>query len=304
MNRWLNYHHLYYFWNVARRGSISEVCKDLRLSQPTISAQLKALEDALGEQLFVREGRRLNLTDSGRLAFRYAEDIFALGNELLDAVEGGSTSKQEMLRVGIADVLPKFMAFQLLRPVLEMKNAPRVVCHEDKPERLLSLLATHEVDMILSDSPSPGSIKVKAFNHFLGESQVSVMGTESLCKASRKDFPDILNGSPVILPLPNAAVRKELERWFESRELTPRVIGELEDRALMEIFAQAGTGFIFVPQAVEEHVRKNFGLRVLGRIEEVSEEFYLISVERKVRQPSVIAICDNARNSIFKSHAH
>jgi len=300
MNRWLNYHHLYYFWNVARRGSISEVCKDLRLSQPTISAQLKSLEDSLGEQLFVREGRRLSLTDTGRLAFRYAEDIFALGNELLDAVEEGGGTKQQTLRVGIADVVPKFIAYQLLRPVLEMRNPPRIVCYEDKPERLLSLLATHEVDMILSDSPSPGSVKVKAFNHFLGESPVSVMGAETLQKTAKREFPESLNGSPVILPLPNAAVRKELERWLESHEIAPRIIGELEDRALMKIFAQAGAGFIFVPKVVEEQLRKNLGLRVLGRIEEVSEEFYLISLERKVRHPSVVAICENARKGVFK----
>lgn len=297
--RWLNYHHLLYFWQVARAGSISRACKELKLSQPTVSAQIKALEDTLGEQLFLREGRSLKLTDAGRLVLHYADEIFGLGRELLEVIEGQPSGKPRALRVGIADNIPKAIAYQLLQPAISAKDPTRLVCVEDRPEKLLAELALQELDLVISDAPVPGSVKIKAFNHLLGECGVIWLGEAKLIKGLKRDFPQSLNGAPVLLPLHSMPLRREIDRWFESENIKPNIIGEFQDSALMKRFAQEGLGIAPIATVIEREVTEQYGLKPLGEVPNITERYYAISVERKVKHPAVNRICDQARNSLF-----
>lgn len=295
---WLNYHHLLYFWTVAREGSIAKACQILKLSQPTISAQLKTLEDALGEQLFRREGRRLELTDTGMVVFGYAEEIFNLGRELMQTIRGRPTGRPLVLRVGISDVLPKQIAYQLLEPALESQKSLRLVCSEDRAETLISELATHQLDVVLSDQPVPPSVKVKGFNHLLGECGVTFFAADALAKRYKKNFPESLTGAPMLVPLESSAARRTFEHYCEERDIVPLIVGEFEDTALISMFAQSGAGIFFAPSVIEAQVVKN-GLEVLGRVNEITERFYAISVERRVTHPAVAAICNSARANLF-----
>lgn len=293
--RWLNYHHLFYFWSVARRGSITEACHELKLSQPTISAQLRSLEESLGEKLFKKQGRYLQLTDTGRVAFRYAEQIFALGGEMFDLIEGKSTGRPEIVRIGVSDVMPKLLVRQIIDPIFDLKPCPKVIFVENRSERLLAELGIHELDLVLSDCPIPPSIHVRAYNHELGSSSVSFLAPERICQKHKKRFPGCLAELPVLLPAAVTVIRRELDMWFERLGINPFVIAEFEDSALMKTFARSGRGVVPIPTIVEHIARKDLGLRVLGRVTEVQERFYLISVERKVRHPVVAKILENAR---------
>ncbi len=297
--RWLNYHHLYYFWSVAKAGSVTQACRKLRLSQPAVSAQIRSLEETLGDKLFERHSRGLRLTELGRLTFKYADEIFALGGELLNRVKGSSHSKVPTLHVGIADVVPKFLAYRLIEPALRAKPKPHIVIHEDKSERLISELGTKELDVVISDSPMPHHSKVKAYNHFLGECGITFMATEKIAKQYQRNFPASLHGAPLMLPSDVAAVRRELNHWFEQEEVEPEIVAEFQDTALMKTFARKGHGILPLPVAVEREVMHEYGLRVVGRVDRVKERFYLISVERRVKHPSVLTICEQAHERLF-----
>jgi LysR family transcriptional regulator, transcriptional activator of nhaA len=297
---WLNYHHLFYFWTVAREGSIARACDKLLLAQPTISGQLRALEKSLGDKLFTRAGRGLALTDTGRMVYRYADEIFSLGKELSDTLKGRPSGRPIRLMVGVADVLPKMISFRLLEPALRLPEAIQVVCREDKPDRLLADLAVHGLDIVLADAPVSPSVKVRAFNHLLGECGVSVMGTADLAKSLRKRFPQSLDGAPFLLPTDNTSLRRALDQWFDARAIRPAIRAEFEDSALLKVFGQAGVGVFVAPTAVEDEVRDQFGVQLVGRINEVRERFYAISVERKLKHPAVLAISDAARQKLFK----
>ncbi len=296
---WINYHHLLYFWVVAREGSIARACEELRLAQPTISGQLRVLESSFGEKLFTRSGRSLRLTDFGNLVYRYAEDIFTLGRELNDVVKGRPAGRSMKLVVGIADVVPKLVAYRLLEPALSLPMPVQIVCREDKSDRLLGELALNGLDLVISDAPVGPAVKVRAFNHLLGACGISFMATEKLAASHRRGFPKSLDGAPVLLPTENTVLRRLLEQWFDSEGIRPKVAGEFEDSALLKVFGQRGTGIIPVPTVIEAEIRQQYRVSIVGRTEAVQERFYAISVERKIKHPAVVAITEVARETIF-----
>lgn len=296
---WLNYHHLRYFWAVAREGGVTRASRRLHISQPTVSAQIRELEQALGEALFAKKGRTLELTEVGRLVYRYADEIFGLGRELLDAVKGGVPGRTPLLRVGIDNVVPKVIAYRLLEPALKLDRPVHVVCHEDKPARLLAALAIHELDIVLTDAPVGTGLSVRAYNHLLGECAVTVFGQESLARAHRTHFPRSLDGAPLLLPTEGTALRRSLDAWFEAQSIRPRVVGEFEDSALLKVFGEAGRGLFVAPSATEAEVRRQYRVHRLGTIDAVKERFYAISVERKLKHPAVVAISEAARAKLF-----
>jgi LysR family transcriptional activator of nhaA len=295
---WLNYHHLYYFWTTAREGSIVKSSGKLFVSQPTISAQIKALEDSLGEKLFERAGRGLEPTEAGRIVMRYAEEIFGLGKEMRDTLKGRPTAKVPTLTVGIADVLPKVVAHRLLRPVLRGFETIRLVCREEKTEALFAGLAAQRLDALLTDAPLPAGSKVKAFSHLLGRSGIAFFARPDLAAGFRKGFPRSLDGAPMLLPTDNTALRRALDQWFDALGLRPRVVGEFEDSALMKVFGQEGAGVFMGPSFVEKEIRAQYRAAVIGRTEEVSESFYVISPERRVKNPAVMKLVEAARKGL------
>lgn len=294
---WLNYHHLFYFWTVARAGSIARAGQELRLAQPTISNQLKTLEASLGVKLLERRGRRLVLTDVGRTVLRYADDIFRTGQELQRAVKGLPTGQRLRLMAGVVDVIPKRMAAHLLRPAVDANPDVILVCREGPLPQLLAALAVHELDVVLADVPASEAVKVKAFNHRLGDCGTTFFAAPRLAHL-RKDFPRSLHGAPSLLPAEGTALRRALEAWFGELGIQPRLAGEFDDSALMKVFGAQGTGFFAAPQALEEEIRSEYAVVPLGRAEEVRETFYAITVERRIRHPSVVALAEAARGTL------
>ncbi len=298
---WLNYHHFLYFWMVAREGSIARAGKELRLAEPTISGQIRRLEEVLGEKLFRREGRRLVLTEVGRVAFRYADEIFPLGREFLETVRGHGTGRPLRLVVGVTDALPKAIVHRLLEPALRLGEPVRLICREDRSlEGFLAELAVHGLDLVLADAPAAPELPVRLFSHLLGECGTSFFAGGRVAAALRKKFPGMLDGAPFLLPGRNAALRRTLEGWFESRKLRPRIVGEIDDSALVKVFGEVGIGVFAGPSAIEAEVLKRYRLRVIGRVGTLRQRFYAISAERRLSHPAVVAIADAARKVIFR----
>jgi LysR family transcriptional regulator, transcriptional activator of nhaA len=295
----LNYHHLRYFWTVARLGSIRAASRELALSQPPISAQLKQLEDALGEKLFVKHGRGLALTEAGQIALRYADEIFGTGLEMLDALRGRSTTRPAKLLVGVSDVIPKLIAHLLIAPALRLTPAVQVVCREDKTDRLLAELSTQSLDLVLADAPITGQVKVRAYNHLLGESPLTFFAAPKLKKTLGRRFPDNLDGAPLLLPAENTVLRRALDPWLERHKVRPRVIAEFDDSALLKVFAQHGEGVFSAPSVIEREIRKQYEVVPIGRTKDITERFYAITVERRIRHPAVVAISEAARSHVF-----
>lgn len=300
---WLNYHHLLYFWTVAREGGLAPAGKVLRLSHPTLSAQIHALEAQLGEKLFVKVGRKLSLTETGRVVYRYADEIFTLGQEMVDTVKGGLGGRALRLDVGVADAVPKLVVRRLLQPALALEQPVRLVCYEDSYERLLADLALHTLDIVISDAPVPSGSAVKAFNHLLGETSISLFGTKALASQYRRGFPDSLSGAPFLLPLESLTLRRSLNQWFERKRILPRVVMEFEDSALLEAFGADGAGIFPAPTAVEMEVMRQHGVQLIGRVSEVRERFYAISVARRLSHAAVVAISEAARLELFSGGA-
>lgn len=300
---WINYHHLLYFRTVAKEGSITRASRVLLLAQPTISGQIRALEETLGEKLFARQGRNLVLTEFGRVVYRYADEIFTLGQEMSDVLKGRPTGRPQRLTVGVADLLPKLVVYRILAPVLELAEPAQVVCHEDRPEKLLEELAMHGLDLVLSDAPlSPGG-RIRAFSHALGSSGVSVFAHADAAPTYRRDFPASLDGAPFVLPIENTVLRRAIDHWFDDHAIHPRIVGEFEDSALLKTFGSAGAGLFFAPTIVESDVRSAYNVSVVGRIPEVQERYYAISVERKFRNPAVMAVLEAAQRGLFAGGA-
>lgn len=296
---WVNYQHLLYFWVVAREGGLVAAGKLLHLSHPTLSAQVHALEDHLGEKLFTKVGRKLALTDVGRVVFRYAEEIFTLGREMLDTVKGRSTGQPLRLDVGVVDVVPKVIVRRLLQPAMSLPEPVRIVCREDSYERLLADLTLHTLDIVIADSPVPSGSSVRAFNHLLGETEVCLFGTKSLARTFKKGFPGCLEGAPMLLPLESSPVRRSLNQWFDRHGVRPRIVAEFQDSALLKVFGADGIGIFPAPAAVEDAVCRQFGVQVVGRAPEVKERFYAVSVERRLKNAAVVAITEAARHELF-----
>ncbi len=296
---WLNYHHLLYFWTVAKYGTVTAAAKHLRLSQPTISEQIRALEDAIGEPLFERVGRRLELTEAGQLAYRYADEIFGLGKELVDTLKGRPTGQPTRLHVGVSDLVPKLVLYRLLEPALRLGDPVRIVCREDKTERLLADLSIQSLDLVLAEAPIAGHARVRAFNHLLGECGVSFLGAPAVVQALEGPFPRCLNGAPVLLPTENTLLRRSIDHWLEANDLHPRVVAEVEDSAIIKMFAQHGAGLFVGPTAIEQEICHQFQVQLAGRTEEIRERFYAITIERRIKHPAVLAISETARERIF-----
>ena len=296
---WLNYHHLLYFWTVVKEGGVAQAAKALRLAPPTISGQVRALEESLELTLFDRVGRKLQITDDGRVVFRYADEIFNLGRELLDTVKGRPTGRPLQLRVGISDVLPKLVCHDLLMPALRLAEPVQIICHGDKTERLLAELAVQGLDLVLSDVPVGGNIKVRAFNHLLGECGLTFFATPDLARKYRRGFPHSLDGAPLLVPTEDSLVRRSLDHWFESIGVRPHLVAEFDDSGLLKSFGQGGEGIFGVPSVVEAGVRKQYGVQVVGRTEEVVERFYAITVERRIKHPAAVAISESAKQNLF-----
>ncbi|MHB1265545.1 MAG: LysR family transcriptional regulator [Gemmatimonadaceae bacterium] len=292
---WLNYHHLLYFWTVAREGSIARASTVLHLTQPAISSQLRTLEKSLGEKLFQKSGRNLVLTDTGRLVFRYADEIFSTGRELMEALRGQPTGRPARLVVGATDAMPKIMVHRLVEPALRLPEPVHLVVRDDKPERLLASLSIHELDVVIADAPMAPTVRVRAFNHLLGESPVSVVGTPALVAKYKRRFPASLDGAPFIMPTEDAALRRSLEEAFAELQVAPRVVAEIADSAVLGVFGQEGLGLFATPTVIAEEVCRQHGLRVLGALDGVTEQFYAISVERRITHPAVLAISASAK---------
>ena len=296
---WLNYHHLLYFWTAAREGGIAKAAEKLSLSQPTISAQIRLLEGSLGERLFQRQGRTLVMTDVGRLVYRYADEIFGIGHELLETLRGRPAGRPLQLAIGVANAVPKLIAYRLLRPAVESPEPVYVVCREDNAEQLTAQLATHALDVVIADTPAPPHLRVKVFNHPLGESDIAFFAPAPLAKRLRRRFPQSLSGAPMLVPTRNAALRRSLDEWFEQEGLRPHLAGEFEDSALMKVFGQ-GTGVAFpAPAVIAADVCRFYGVREIGRTSAVRERYYAISAERRLKHPGVLAITSAARDELF-----
>jgi LysR family transcriptional activator of nhaA len=297
----LNYHHLYYFWIVVKEGSITAACQQLRVAQPTVSEQIKTLENSLGCKLFLRAGRRLTLTESGRLVYRHADEIFALGQDLVNTLKGYSPQVQRLrLNVGIANVMPKLLVFRLLEPATRIAEPVNIVCQEGNHLDLLTKLSFYELDILLTDTPIGSQAKIKAFNHLLGECGTSVFGAKNVAKKYQDRFPRSLHQAPFLFPLSNTALRRSLDNWFNNHNLQPALVGEFEDSALLKLFGQAGFGLFVMPTVEEREILAQYDVAVIGRLEDVKERFYAISTERKVKNPAVLAITAAAHSSIFE----
>ncbi|MFO0744553.1 MAG: transcriptional activator NhaR [Myxococcota bacterium] len=294
---WLNYHHLLYFWTAAREGGVAAAAKRLRLAHPTVSGQIRALEEAAGERLFQKVGRKLQLTEVGHVVFRYADEIFTLGRELQEVLRGQSSARPARLDVGVADVLPKLVVRELLAPALELAEPVRLVCREDKPERLVAELARAELDLVLSDAPAPSGVRV--FHHVLGECGVTFFAAPRLASHLRGEFPRSLDGAPMLLPLAGTQLRRSLEQWLDRTGVAPHVVGELEDAALLEVFGSHGAGVFAAPSVIEAEIIRQLRVKVLGRVDEVRERFYALSRQRRLEHPAVVAICERARVELF-----
>lgn len=295
----MNYKQLYYFWNVARAGSITRAAERLHLTPQTISGQLGELEEQLGTQLFRRVGRRLELTAAGKLAQSHAEEIFEIGHELEQALRHGVGSNEQLFRVGVADAVPKSIAYQLLSPAMALEQPMRLICQEDKLERLFAELAIHKLDLVISDQPLPSELGVKGYNHALGRSSIGFYGVPELAARYRPGFPQSLNQAPMLLPGEKAAVQTPLMRWFQDEGLHPRIVARFDDSALMKAFGKAGTGIFPAPSVLRDEILSQHGAEEIGVAREVMVHYYAISVERRITHPAVLAVSKAARHAVF-----
>lgn len=296
---WINYHHLFYFWTVVRAGSIGRASEQLRLAPPTISTQLRSLEGSFGEKLLTRSAQGVQPTEIGQIVYRYADDIFSLGREMLDTVKGRPTGRPLQVVIGIADVVPKEISHALIAPALQLRESVQITCREDNQEHLLAELAIQELDVVLSDTPIGPPAKIRAYNHLLGECGMTFLATWELSKKYRGRFPQLLHNAPVLLPADNTNVRRTLDQWFDSQQIRPFVVGQFEDFALLRRFGETGAGMFAIPSVLEKLFRRQGNLRIVGRADVVRNRFYAISVERKLKHPAVVAICETARHELF-----
>ena len=297
---WLNYHHLLYFWMVAKHGSITRASAELHLAHPTISGQIHQLEHVLGEKLFERSGRHLVLTESGRVAYRYANEIFALGQEFQDTLKGRSTGQPLRLVVGVSDVIAKSIVHRILEPAFQLQDRVRIICREARSANaFMGELAVHGVDVVLADAPAGPGTPVRTFSHPLGDCGTSFFATPKLASRSRKRFPASLDGAPFLLPASESTFRRSLDQWFQSRDLRPEIVAELDDLALAFVLSAKAIGMIAAPDVMANELRQRYGLHLVGRAKDIRQRFFAISVERKIKNPAVTAICEVARKSVF-----
>lgn len=291
----LNYKHLHYFRAVAKTGAINKAAEKLHLAPQTLSGQISTFEARLGVTLFRRSGRRLELTDAGRTALTYADEIFHVGAELEEALQNSMTTRVHPFRVGIADVVPKAIAYQLLAPALTLAEPVKLVCKEGRLERLAAELAIHRLDMVLADRPLPSTMDIKGYSHPLGECGIAFLASRAVAQTLEQDFPANLQAAPMLIPGEDSALRVPLLRWFERHGIQPTIVGEFDDSALMSAFGQAGSGIFPVPLTVSQEVIQQYDVIEVGQTLEIRERFFAISVERRLSHPAVVAVSEAAR---------
>ncbi|MFK5915298.1 MAG: transcriptional activator NhaR [Woeseiaceae bacterium] len=296
----MNYKHLHYFLVVAKSGSIARASEKLHLTPQTISGQLSLLEESLDNALFSRVGRNLELTDTGRLVLSYAEEIFSLGGELEEMLRNIPEDRPLVFKVGVVDVVPKSIAYRLLAPALELPEAVRIICREGSVDSLLGELALHKVDLVIADSPIPSSINVRGFNHSLGDCGITFFATQELSDKLGKNFPQNLNAMPLLVPGEMTVARTRLIKWLDGQHIYPHIVGEFDDSALMKAFGRTGMGVFIAPTPIAEEVKKQYGVVAIGQTNKIREQFYAISVERKISHPAVAAITETAREWLFQ----
>ena len=300
----LNFKHLRYFWMVAKTGSIARAAEQLHLTPQSISGQLSEFDQTLGVALFRRAGRNLELTDAGRRILSYAEEIFTIGDELLDVLREQKAIKSLLFRVGLADSVSKLVVYRLVEPALKLGEPVRLVCREGRMTSLLAELSIHRLDMIIADRPMPTNLNVRGYSHLLGESGLSVFATRHLAKELSGRFPAMLDEAPFLLPGEDAAIRPKLIHWLDANNLRPQIVGEFDDSALMKAFGQAGAGLFVAPSAIVDHVCKQYKVMEIGRIGSVVEQLYAITSERRLTHPAVVAISKVAREDVFVVDPH
>lgn len=295
----LNFRHLHYFWVVAKEGSVTRAAERLGLAIQTVSAQLSLLEQAVGKALFKPQGRRLVLTEAGQTALRYADQIFLLGEQLQEALADIDTDPVMRLTVGISDSLPKLIASRLLDAALALPQRVRLICYEEQFESLLGKLSVHKLDVMLTDRPVPPGSSLRVFSHLLGETQISLFALPALAERYRDNFPKSLNGAPLLLPTRNNAVRGRIDNWLEMQEVHPDLIGEFDDNALLLTFGRSGRGLFPAPSVLAKDVEEQFGAVEVGAMQQVREQIYAISNERKIQHPAIEAILNAMHTNVF-----
>lgn len=297
----MNFKHLHYFWVAAKAGGVVRAGEQLHTTPQTLSAQIKLLEERLGRRLFRKSGRNLELTDDGRVALRYADEIFSLGQELESSLQerGPGGSQVRELRVGLEDAVAKTVAYRLLEPALQLADPVRLVCTEGRFADLMAQLALHRMDLVIADEPLTNRLSVKAFNHRLGSSTMSVFAAPQLAARLKGPFPQCLNGAPLLAPGAGSSTRPQFEAWLTRHQLAPRVVAEFEDGALMKAFGRQGAGVFLAPAVAEQDTVQQYAVQPIGHTDEIVEEFYAISVERRITHPGVAAITQAARGALF-----
>lgn len=292
----INFKHLHYFWAVAKQGGIMRASENLHITPQTISGQIRLLEEHLGESLFEKVGRNLEITETGRTVLSYADDIFSLGYQLEETVKNTRKNRAQVLRVGVADVIPKSIAYRLLEPALKLKEPIRFECKENSQEALLGELALHKLDIVIADGPIPQRLGVKGYNHLLGECGITFLGAPKLADTLSPDFPANLNGTPFLMPSDSSSVQPKLLQWLDRQHILPRVVGEFDDSALMKAFGQAGAGAFVVPTAIADEVANQYKVKILGKTDEIREQFFAITSEQYLSNPALVAISETARD--------
>lgn len=299
--RHLNYNHLLYFWTVSREGSIARAAELLHITPQTVSGQIKVLEKSIGSPLLKRAGRGLTLTDTGRMVFQYADEIFVTGIELAQRLRGQTSGRAAEFHVGIVDSIPKLVAYRILEPALSLDEPIRMICQEASLEQLLGDLAIHRLDLVVSDHAIPAGLSVKAYNHRLGVSSVGFFAATNLARRYRKDFPQSLDDAPILMPVMSNPLRRTLDEWFLQMDVQPRIIAEFEDSALLKVFGEAGTGLFPAPMAIRSEIEGAYRSRCIGEASEVHETYFAISPERRLKHPAVLEVTKVARSSLFEN---
>lgn len=296
---WLNYHHLYYFWLVSKEESITRAAKILRLSQPSVSSQIKSLERSLNVDLFNRVGKRLVLTDQGRLVFRYADEIFSTGQEMIQSLKGQTVNRPVRLHIGLDDVVPKLFAYRLIQIALDQVDKLEIHCKEGKSEQLLHDLSLHHLDIVITDVKISSLVASNLYEHLIGQCGISFFAGKKIVKKYGSQFPECLHAAPLLLPAKESSVRQELERWLRSKMIIPRLVGEFDDSALMKVFGQFNNGFFYGPTILEKEINNQYKVTCVGRLPKIKESLYAITAERKIVHPAVIAMTSQARQLLF-----
>ena len=297
--RHLNYSHLQYVWAVAHEGSLVKAAERLHITPQTISGQIRLLEEAIGQPLFNRVGRRLVLSEMGHIVLEYADEIFSIGAELGQVVREQRSAGPSKLSVGIVNSIPKLIAQRIVAPALMDEDAVRIRCQEAPLEQLLGELSVHKLDIVLSDQPMPQGLSLRAFNHRLGDSGLAFFSQRRTARRYKKTFPQSLDGAPMLLPSPHSALRRRLDEWFDSNSIVPQIVGEIDDSALLKAFGEAGYGLFAGPSGIDEEICKMYSMTVIGRTDAITEQFFAISPERRIKHPSVVRIIDAARTQLF-----